>query len=309
MARTNKTTRRTCRQVNSSVSITPTSPRRSQTIVDTPRRTRLICAAESTAGKLPRKELFKAYGVSESTGYRLLKSKSTRRSERIHNRGRKRVLAPYQCDAIETVENASFQFAATSHYAIARAIGLDNGSERAIRRNMAEYGVGTFMAQQKKFISSTSIEKRGIWGFDRRYWHLNDFKRYKYSDESHFACALQRQARIHRRRGTDARNAPKKVQFRFKRRNQVWHVFAYIGWDFKSKLHFYTGSGAGGRLTQVDYVTILEEVVAPNWDPNWVLLEDNDNAHGTRGDADNKCKQRRNVWASVGNLILQSRLI
>lgn len=38
----------------------------------------------------------------------------------------------------------------------------------------------------------------------------------------------------------------------------------------------------------------MEEVIAPNWDPNWILLEDNDDAHGTRGNVDNKCKQTEN---------------
>jgi hypothetical protein len=64
-------------------------------------------------------------------------------------------------------------------------------------------------------------------------------------------------------------------------------MFAYISYDFKSELHFYTGAGGSGRLTQADYVVILEEVVAPNWDANWILLEDNDNSHGTRGVKDN----------------------
>jgi transposase len=70
-------------------------------------------------------------------------------------------------------------------------------------------------------------------------------------------------------------------------------VFAYIGRDFKSKLHFYTGSGVEGRLTQADYIVILEEVIAPKWDSEWVLLEDNDQAHGTRGEADNKVKRAK----------------
>ena len=38
---------------------------------------------------------------------------------------------------------------------------------------------------------------------------------------------------------------------------------------------------------------ILENVVAQDWDPDWILLEDNDNSHGTRGNADNKCKQAK----------------
>jgi DDE superfamily endonuclease len=70
-------------------------------------------------------------------------------------------------------------------------------------------------------------------------------------------------------------------------------VYAYIGWNFKSGLHFYIGSGGSGRLTQADYVVILEGVVASSWEPNWILLEDNDNSYGTRGNADDQCKQAK----------------
>jgi hypothetical protein len=55
---------------------------------------------------------------------------------------------------------------------------------------------------------------------------------------------------------------PQKIQFQLKRRNQIFHVFVYIGYDFKSELHFYTSAGGSGRLTQADYVVILEGVVA-----------------------------------------------
>jgi predicted NUDIX family phosphoesterase len=75
---------------------------------------------------------------------------------------------------------------------------------------------------------------------------------------------LQRQARIHRRSDQEARNKLSKVQFKLKRQNQEIHVFAVIGHNFKGKLHFYTGIGVGGRLIQHDYITILEEIVAPN---------------------------------------------
>jgi hypothetical protein len=293
MAKTRKTTRKTCRQPDSSISLSPSSPRKLKTIVDTPRRVKLIRDAQATAGKLPQKQLFRIHNIAEATGYRILKSKSMCRSEGIYNRGRKPILAPHEREAIETVENASFRNGTATHCANASAIGLANGSECAIQRNMAEHGVGTYMAQQKKYISQPSIEKRELWGFECRYWRKDDFKRYRYSDECHFACGLQRQARVHRRRGRDARNAPQKIQFRLKRRNQCWHVFAYIGLDFKSFLHFYTGSGKGGRLTQADYVVILEEFVTPNWDPNWILLEDNDQPHGTRGNTNNKCKQAK----------------
>jgi hypothetical protein len=177
-------------------------------MVDTPRRVRLIADAQSTAGKMTRKELFKLHGIAETTGYRILKSKMARRSERIYNRGRKKALAPYECDAIEAVENASFRFGTASHLANASAIGLAHGSERAIQQNMAEHGDGTYVAKQKKYIANSSIENCVIWGFERRRWIEKNSYDYRFSDECHFACGLQRRARIHRRRGEKARNIP-----------------------------------------------------------------------------------------------------
>ena len=170
MAKTRKTDRKNCQQPDFSIPLSPTSPRKPNTIVDTPRRTRLLRDAKLTAGKIPRRELFKKYNIAEKTGYRIIKSDSTRRSQLIHNRGRKPVLAPHERDAIETVENASFRFGTQSHYANANAMGVAHGSERAIQRNMAQHGVGTYMALQKKYIKQTSIEQREIWGFKRRYW-------------------------------------------------------------------------------------------------------------------------------------------
>jgi hypothetical protein len=162
MAKTRKTTRRTCRQPDSSISLSPSSPRTSRTIVDTPRRVKLIRDAQATAGKLPRKQLFCIHNIAEATGYRILKSKSTRRSKGIYNRGRKPVLALYKQEAIKTVENASFCNRTVTYYANASAIGLANESERAIQRNMAEHGVGTYIAQQKKYISQPLIKKRRL---------------------------------------------------------------------------------------------------------------------------------------------------
>jgi hypothetical protein len=167
MVRVRKTDRKYCRHPDPAVNLSLTSPRASRTIIDTPRRPRLLADAPSTAGKMTRKELFKLHGIGKTAGYQILKSKMARRSERIHNRGRKKVLAPFECEAIEAVENANFRFETTSHLANARAIGLANGSERAIQRNMAEYGVGTYVAQQKNYIVKSLIEKRVIWGFER----------------------------------------------------------------------------------------------------------------------------------------------
>jgi hypothetical protein len=248
MARIRKTSRKNCLHPDPAINLSLKSPREPKTIVDTPRRVRLLADAQSTAGKLTRKELFKLHDIAKTTGYRILKEKNARRSERIHNRGRKRILASFECDAIEAIENANFRFGTTSHFANASTIGLAHGSERAIQRNMLEHGVETYVAKQKKYISKSSIEKRMIWGFERRHWKLKDFKHYQFSDESHFACGLQRRARIHRRPGEEARNLPQKVQFRLKRRNQVWHVYAYIDGILRVGYTSTQAQGAQGGL-------------------------------------------------------------
>jgi hypothetical protein len=51
----------------------------------------------------------------------------------------------------------------------------------------------------------------------------------------------------------------------------------------KSRLYFYTGTGAKGAMIQVDYERIIREVVAvdmPTRPSGKVLLEDNHYSHG-----------------------------
>ncbi len=50
----------------------------------------------------------------------------------VYISGRKMILQPYQMDAMEIVEDADFCFGASTHVAIARYIGIEEGSERAI---------------------------------------------------------------------------------------------------------------------------------------------------------------------------------
>jgi hypothetical protein len=47
-------------------------------MVDTPRRVRLLADAQSTVGKMTRKELFKLHDIAYATGYQILKSKTAR---------------------------------------------------------------------------------------------------------------------------------------------------------------------------------------------------------------------------------------
>lgn len=96
-----KTSRRNCTRPHSPISISPQAVRTANTIVDTPRRARLIHDAHTTAGKLPRRELFQIHNINIRTGYRILHSGLARRGPGVHNRGRKPVLAPFEREAIE----------------------------------------------------------------------------------------------------------------------------------------------------------------------------------------------------------------
>jgi hypothetical protein len=111
---------------------------------------------------MPRKELFKIHNGAERTGYHILKEGNTRRGPGVHNRGRKRILANYQCASIEAIEDVNFYFASSSHYKVAKKIGLAEGSERAIQRNIADFGVGTYRALQKKWLLDYLIKVRNL---------------------------------------------------------------------------------------------------------------------------------------------------
>jgi hypothetical protein len=95
MARQSPCRRRARVNVPCSNPPSPKPARVSRTILDTPRRSKLLADARAYAGKMPRKELFKIYNVAERTGYYILKKGNTRRGPGVYNQGRKRILADY----------------------------------------------------------------------------------------------------------------------------------------------------------------------------------------------------------------------
>jgi hypothetical protein len=115
------------------ISLLLASPRETNTIINVPRRVRLLCAADSIAGKLPQKKLFKAYNLSKSTAYRNLNSESARYGDSVYKRGRKLILISYKYDAVETVENNYFSFTASFYYINISALSLANSFKYAIQ--------------------------------------------------------------------------------------------------------------------------------------------------------------------------------
>ncbi len=112
---------------------------------------------------MTRKELFKRHDIAEAIGYRILESKTARRGEArpFIIEAENHFLLLMNAMLLKESKMPHFALEPT-HLAVASAIGLAKGTERAIQHNMADYGVRTYMAQQKKYIKNTSMEKRNI---------------------------------------------------------------------------------------------------------------------------------------------------
>jgi hypothetical protein len=272
--------------------IPSSSPAPPGTMPDTPHRARLLDLDHKFRGKVPKKDIFRAANInSERTGYRILRSESARRSDGPKRRGAKRKIPPHIADAIETVEDSSFAWGTAPHIHVARSLGVTDVSERTAQRTMANHGVKTYVAAQAKFLSQENMDERVAYAKPRRHWSKEVWHTYRFSDESHFGLGSQRRKRVHRRPGTENREKPNKIQYRTRRAVKTLHVFAEIGYNYKGKLLFYTGSGKKGALVQADYMEILQDWILPSWEGHLTLLEDNDGPHGTRGKGDNKVKR------------------
>jgi transposase len=272
----------------------PFSPRKKGQFMDSPFRTALIRDAIATKGKIKRETLFKKYNVSRTQGYQILQSNSLRRPESMHNRGRKELFPDHYCHAVEVVENSSFDFGTRTHYNIAQLLGLVNGvSERTVQRRMKEYGVGTFTAAQVQPLSIVNIQKR----FDRcSEWKDHPpsfFRQFCSIDEVHAGPGPMKRIRVHRRRGAIFRRQRNKCQYRYHRVTQKLHMIAFITYNTKSRLYFYSNKNGGGSLNRTTFIHLVKDhlITDPAWRWDKCLFLDNDQAHGTRGRKDNKVKQ------------------
>jgi hypothetical protein len=273
----------------------PFSPRKKRCVLDTPRRTALLRDAQLSAGKITRKKLFQKHKVSEREGYKVLKEGHLRRSEKLHQRGRYTLFPDHFCHAVEVVEDSSFDTRTRTHYEIAQLLGLTKHgvSERTVQQRMKEWGVGTFVAAQVEPLSINNIERR----FDRcRGWkdHPSSFFRQFISmDQVHAGPGPMRRMRVHRRRGAIYRRQRNKCQYRYHRATQKLHMIAFVTYNTKSRLYFYSDINGNGHLSRNLFIHLLKYhlITDPAWRWDHCLFPDNDNAHGTRGKADNKVKQ------------------
>ena len=126
------------------------------------------------------------------------------------------------------------------------------------------------------------------------------YRKIRYSDETHVGPRPARQAKIPRQSGEHWRLHPRKVQEQRQptteeEKHENLHLWACIGWEFKSKLYRYkVPTNVNGKLTAKIYVEILEAMVKPMLDKgdDFILEEDGDTSHrGPRSSKTNIARQ------------------
>lgn len=130
--------RKRCRTAGVTLPESDLPPRKKRTVIDSPRKARILADIESLQGQVSQQEIFRRHGVSPSAGARILASNDARVSKG-HAKPRKRLLSGQDLAAIETFENASSHDATPGHFRAAQHLGITQASKRTIQRRMAEY--------------------------------------------------------------------------------------------------------------------------------------------------------------------------
>lgn len=241
------------------------------------------------------RQLFKHFGVPESSGRRLVKSDfKILHNNNLHDetRGRKKLISD---DDITKIERLLYDGGSEARKlpwtSIPAAAGVDfNGSARTIHRAVGDKDwrkcttcikgwVSEDYATQRVRAATQSLEKRLL---------PQDWEDVRFSNQTHFGFGPEGKQKVHHKPGE--RECPDCIQARstpLKEDQPRCHAWAAMGYDFKSELIWYNASNKNGDLAMQAYIDqILEPVVKPWLDrgDQFVLEEDGAPGHGKAQD-------------------------
>jgi len=243
--------------------------------------------------------IFSWAGVPPRTGYRYLQpNQGSRRHANdpytTEKRGRKRLIQDSDFTALEDwILHGGFNHRVCNYIEVWIEVfpHRDLPCDNTLRKAFQDRGYHKCIACQKPFLTEKSIRERHSYLNIRRFWTLDQWRTVRFSDECHFGLGPRRKLKVIRRRGE--RYHDDCIQKTFKSKNiqhkneKRWHVWAAIGYNFKSKLVFYESSSSNGKMTGKIYIDrVLSEV--QNWIDNgqkFILEEDQDSAHGVGKDS------------------------
>jgi hypothetical protein len=238
--------------------------------------------------------IFEEFGVSKTRGYAMLKSSATDRrfphSGETETRGRPHKITPDQIETMEHIlHNADFHGRAMTWEALGHEARLYDVSARTIQREMGCLNYHKCVACRKGWVSEKLANRRKDFAITmlERYPNIDQWKRVRFSDETHIGISPLGRVYIIRRPGE--RFCKNCIQLEppdevIKKRIHAW---AAVGWNFKSDLILYNVPGnSNGKMSLKTYHDqILEPVVKP-WlerGDDFVLEEDQDSGHGMKG--------------------------
>ena len=243
-----------------------------------------------------KEDLFRVFGVSHSSGYRLISAKPQRAPDAPETRGRKRLITKADMRKMEEVlRNGPTEAGAPpfNWKALAAAAGLDTPSKnvhpRTIRRVMGDLEFWKCPNCRKGWVNSDVAFRRLTFARDMATQGPHFWRQVRFTDEIHISLGSRRQFEIIRRPGEryclDCETEELDEQ-KADWEKKGFHCWVMVGWDYKSDLVFYEIPGnSHGLLNQKVYIdSILEPVVRPlleRGDKHWIMEETGDYGHGS----------------------------
>ena len=247
-----------------------------------------------------KEDLFRVFGVSHSSGYRLISAKPPRAPDAPETRGRKRLLTKDDVRKMEEVLRRGPTEVGAPPFnwkALASAAGLDaapkNVHPRTIRRVMGDLEYWKCPQCRKGWVNADVAFRRLTFARDMATQGPLFWRQVRFSDEMHLGLGPRREFQMIRRPGErycvdcDAAgdlDEANKQQPDWEKKG--FHCWVMVGWDYKSDLVFYEIPGnSHGVLNQKVYIeSILEPVVRPlleRGDKQWIMEETGDYGHGS----------------------------
>ena len=247
-----------------------------------------------TRSSLSQNQITQQTGVPQRTVSRIVTQRTSRRTghhrKQLETRGRPKRFTKEKVNTIEEYLNRNgFEGKQTTWESLLGAIGLtEDWSLKTVKRELVQKSWRRCLAYRKGWCDERLAAQRIRFAEDmlRKRSDPDDWKDVRFSDESHFGWGPSKTARITRKIGT--RYCPDCLQLDQKKEpkesdKKRFHIWAAIGWNFKSDLVFYDVPGnSNGKMSQSVYRDhILEPIVKP-WlaKSSFVLEEDGDSGHG-----------------------------
>jgi hypothetical protein len=243
-------------------------------------------------------DLFRQFHIKPRQGWEILRKGLDRRHPEVESRGRKPIISPEDLQKMEEILwTYGFKARRLSWQTLGNEAGI-KASARTIERAMGTLHYRKCIACEKGWVSPSNAQRRMRDAEKALFYRpkKEDWRDIGWSDECHFTICREGKIRIIRKPGE--RYCPDCIYYQPKEEKgepvERYHVWAAVGYDFKSAVHFYqVPTNTNGKMCLETYRDeILEKVVGPWLDDGqqFVLEEDGDSGHGTGRNKDNIVK-------------------